>query len=156
MPWLPPGGRKSTHRAYPRAKPMRGDRSSETSLSLACLGCGRSVAKEEVQAQYQADNPRPIPVTVTRFSLHGFTARHARCGGQADLKHERSVAAARRSRYWSPPYPRCGVPEPTSRRRWRSSSVARARWIARFGIRSFIFSTAVDRTKRLCCYVVCE
>ena len=63
-------GRPAGHPATHRPIPDRIDRIEEAALPPACPQCGGQVLEEDVQAQYQIDIPRPIPVTVTQFNIH--------------------------------------------------------------------------------------
>ena len=85
-------GRKAGHPAAHRAVPDKVDRTEEAPLPPACPDCGGSVVEDDVQAQYQLDIPRPIPVSVTQFNIH--IGHCAACGHRLQGRHAEQTSDA--------------------------------------------------------------
>jgi transposase len=85
-------GRKAGHPAAHRAIPDKVDRTEEAPLPPACPDCGGQVVEDDVQTQYQIDIPRPIPVSVTQFSIH---VGHCEiCGQRLQGRHAEQTSDA--------------------------------------------------------------
>ena len=85
-------GQKPGHPAHHRAKPKRVDRTEEAPLPPTCPDCGGPIVEDKVQAQYQVDIPRPIPVTVTRFNIH--VGHCPTCGTRLQGRHPAQTSDA--------------------------------------------------------------
>ena len=85
-------GRKAGHPAAHRAIPDQVDRTEEAPLPPACPACGGQVVEDDVQAQYQIDIPRPIPVSVTQFNIH--VGHCATCGQRLQGRHAEQTSDA--------------------------------------------------------------
>ncbi len=85
-------GRKAGHPAAHRAIPDKVDRTEEAPLPPACPDCGGQVVEDDVQAQYQLDIPRPIPVSVTQFNIH--VGHCAACGQRLQGRHAEQTSEA--------------------------------------------------------------
>lgn len=85
-------GRKVGHPATHRSIPEKVDRTEEVPLPSACPDCGGRVVEDDVQAQYQIDVPRPIPVSVTQFNIH--VGHCAACGQRLQGRHAEQTSDA--------------------------------------------------------------
>ena len=85
-------GRKAGHPAAHRAVPDKVDRTEEARLPPVCPACGGQVVEDAVQAQYQIDIPRPIPVSVTQFNIH--VGHCATCGQRLQGRHAEQTSDA--------------------------------------------------------------
>jgi len=85
-------GRKAGHPATHRSIPEKVDRTEEVPLPPACPDCGGRVVEDDVQAQYQIDVPRPIPVSVTQFNIH--VGHCAACGQRLQGRHAEQTSDA--------------------------------------------------------------
>ena len=85
-------GQKPGHRAHHRAVPKRVDHTEEAPLPTTCPDCGGPVQEDKVQAQYQVDIPRPIPVSVTRFNIH--VGHCQTCGVRLQGRHPEQTSDA--------------------------------------------------------------
>jgi transposase len=85
-------GRKAGHPAAHRAIPDKVDRTEEAPLPPACPDCGGRVVEDDVQAQYQLDIPRPIPVSVTQFNIH--VGHCEACGQRLQGRHAEQTSEA--------------------------------------------------------------
>ena len=78
-------GQKPGHPPSHRPVPEHVDRTEEAVLPKVCPDCGGPVKEDDVQAQYQVDIPRPIPVTVTQFNIH--VGHCTTCGTRLQGRH---------------------------------------------------------------------
>lgn len=85
-------GRKAGHLPEHRAVPEKVDQVEEAPLPSACPRCGGQVLEDEVQAQYQIDIPRPIPVIVTQFNIH--IGHCETCGQRVHGRHREQTSDA--------------------------------------------------------------
>jgi transposase len=85
-------GRKAGHPATHRPLPDKVDQIEEAALVPVCPACGGQVLEGEVQAQYQIDIPRPIPVRVTQFNIH--IGHCESCGRRVQGRHPAQTSDA--------------------------------------------------------------
>ena len=85
-------GQKPGHPAAHRPVPDTIDRTEEAVLPRTCPDCGGTVEEDAVQAQYQVDIPRPIPVTVTQFKIH--VGHCTTCGVRLQGRHPEQTSDA--------------------------------------------------------------
>jgi transposase len=78
-------GQKPGHSPSHRPVPTHVDRMEDVILPAACPDCGGAVKEDAVQAQYQIDIPRPIPVIVTQFNIH--VGHCTACGRRLQGRH---------------------------------------------------------------------
>lgn len=85
-------GQKPGHPAAHRPVPDKVDQTEEAVLPNVCPDCGGPIKEDEVQAQYQVDIPRPIPVTVTQFNIH--VGHCTACGVRLQGRHPAQTSDA--------------------------------------------------------------